>query len=152
MLRVGSLSLSVRSLGVRSLSVHSLGVSSLALSAAFAFGGGGPLRAAQEPQFTPQQLALGDSIFRGRAAGGTCFTCHQLNAKGLPDLAPDLTDTKWIHGDGSYEFIVETIKKGVMKPKQAAAPMLPRGGTSMTDDQILAVAAYVYSLRKAGKK
>jgi len=105
--------------------------------------------ATQESAFTPQQVALGDSIFRGKAAGGTCFVCHQPNAKGLPGLAPDLTDKKWIHGDGSYTFIVETIKKGVPKPKQAAAPMLPRGGTAMNDEQVAAVAAYVFSLSAA---
>src|SRR5687767_869813 len=31
---------------------------------------------------TPAQLALGDSIFHGRAAGGSCFTCHGMDAKG----------------------------------------------------------------------
>lgn len=102
--------------------------------------------AAMEAPTSPAILALGDSIFRGRGAGGTCFTCHQLNAKGLPGLAPDLTDNKWLHGDGSYAFIVATVTKGVPKPKQASAPMLPRGGTNMTDDQIRAVSAYVYSL------
>jgi mono/diheme cytochrome c family protein len=105
----------------------------------------------QDPPFTPQQLARGDSIFRGKLAGGTCFTCHQLNARGLPGLAPDLTDNKWLHGDGSYEFIVATIQKGVPKPKQANAPMLPRGGTGMNEEQIRAVAAYVYSLRNTKK-
>lgn len=94
----------------------------------------------------PAVIARGDSIFRGRTGGGTCFTCHQMNAKGLPGLAPDLTDNKWLHGDGSYAFIVTTIAKGVPKPKQAAAPMLPRGGTNLNDEQIRAVAAYVYSL------
>jgi mono/diheme cytochrome c family protein len=105
----------------------------------------------QDPPITSQQIARGDSIFRGKAAGGTCFTCHQLNAKGLPGLAPDLTDANWIHGDGSYDFIVATIQKGVPKPKQANAPMLPRGGTSLNDGDIRAVAAYVYSLRNAKK-
>jgi mono/diheme cytochrome c family protein len=104
-----------------------------------------------EPDLTPQMIARGDSIFRGKVAGGLCFTCHQLNAKGLPGLAPDLTDDKWIHGDGSYEFIVTNIQKGVPKPKQASGPMLPRGGANLTDADIRAVAAYVYSLRKAKK-
>jgi mono/diheme cytochrome c family protein len=112
---------------------------------------GGAAVQSQDPPITPQQIARGDSIFRGKAAGGTCFTCHQLNAKGLSGLAPDLTDAKWLHGDGSYDFIVATIQKGVPKPKQASAPMLPRGGTSLNDGDIRAVAAYVYSLRNAKK-
>ncbi len=111
---------------------------------------GGPQGTAP-PEVTPERIARGDSIFRGKAGGGTCFTCHQPNAKGIPGLAPDLTDDKWIHGDGSYAFIVQTVTKGVPKPKQAMAPMLPRGGTSLSEEQIRAVAAYVYSLRSVKK-
>ncbi|MGQ0639811.1 MAG: c-type cytochrome [Gemmatimonadaceae bacterium] len=96
---------------------------------------------------TPAMIALGDSIFRGKAAGGTCITCHQANAKGIPGLAPDLTDKTWLHGDGSLAAIMATVEKGVPKPKQAAAPMLPKGGANLTSEQIRAVAAYVYSLR-----
>ena len=95
---------------------------------------------------TTQMIALGDSIFHGKAAGGTCITCHQANAKGIPGLAPDLTDKTWLHGDGSLAAIIVTIEKGVPKPKQAVSPMLPRGGTNLTSDQIRAVAAYVWSL------
>ena len=91
-------------------------------------------------------IARGDSIFRGKVAAGTCITCHQANAKGIPGLAPDLTDKTWLHGDGSLPGIIATIEKGVPKPKQAAAPMLPKGGVNLTSEQISAVAAYVYSL------
>jgi mono/diheme cytochrome c family protein len=101
------------------------------------------------PPFTPGEIALGDSIFHGKVGGGLCFTCHQPNAKGLPGIAPDLTDDKWLHGDGSYDFIVKTVMNGVPKPKQAVAPMLPKGGANLSDAQVRAVAAYVYSLRKA---
>ena len=104
-----------------------------------------PLRLpAQEP--TPQLVALGDSIFKGKVGGGTCMACHQASAKGIPGLAPDLTDKTWLHSDGSLAAIATTIEKGVPRPKQAAAPMLPKGGASLTSDQIKAVAAYVYSL------
>jgi mono/diheme cytochrome c family protein len=99
---------------------------------------------------TPAMIARGDSIFRGKIAGGTCITCHQANAKGIPGLAPDLTDQTWLHSDGSLAAIVTTIEKGVPKPKQAAAPMLPKGGGNLTPEQIRAVAAYVYSL--SGKR
>lgn len=95
---------------------------------------------------TPAMIALGDSIFHGKVAAGTCVTCHQANAKGIPGLAPDLTDKVWLHSDGSLAAIITTIEKGVPKPKQAAAPMLPKGGGSLTPEQIRAVAAYVHSL------
>jgi mono/diheme cytochrome c family protein len=94
---------------------------------------------------TPQQIALGDSIFHGQVAGGTCTACHGQDAKGTA-VAPDLTDSKWINGDGSYQFIVNTITNGVLKPKEHPAPMPPKGGATLTDDQVKAVAAYEYSL------
>jgi hypothetical protein len=51
-----------------------------------------------------------------------------------------------LHGDGSYAFIISTVEKGVPKPKEAIAPMLPKGGARLSVDQVRAVAAYVYSL------
>jgi mono/diheme cytochrome c family protein len=94
---------------------------------------------------SPQQVALGDSIFHGQVAGGTCTACHGQDAKGTA-VAPNLTDSQWLNGDGSYEFIVNTVTNGVPKPKEHPAPMPPKGGAQLTDDQVKAVAAYVYSL------
>lgn len=90
--------------------------------------------------------ALGDSIFHGKAANGICFTCHQPNARGLKGVAPDLTDAKWLHGDGTLEAIMATIEKGVPKPKESPVPMPPWGGAKLTPAQLLAVATYVKSL------
>lgn len=94
---------------------------------------------------TPKQIALGDSIFHGLVAGGTCSACHGQDAKGTA-VAPDLTDQQWLNGDGSYDFLVKTITNGVPNPKQHPAPMPPKGGAPLTDDQVKAVAAYEYSL------
>lgn len=101
----------------------------------------------QDTTFAPAVVALGEKIFHGKAAGGLCFSCHGMNAKGTKGIAPNLTDATWLHGDGSYAFIVSTIQAGVLKPKEAAAPMPPKGGASLSTDQVHAVAAYVYSLR-----
>lgn len=95
---------------------------------------------------TPQMIALGDSIFHGLAAGGMCFGCHGPEGKGVPGVAPDLTAGKWLHGDGSYASIMATVLDGVPKPKVAAAPMPPMGGAKLSEAQVRAVAAYVYSL------
>jgi mono/diheme cytochrome c family protein len=94
---------------------------------------------------SPQQVALGDSIFHGQVAGGTCTACHGQDAKGTA-VAPNLTDAQWINGDGSYDFIVKTVTNGVPQPKEHPAPMPPKGGAQLSDDQVKAVAAYVYSL------
>ena len=90
------------------------------------------------------RIALGGDIFNGRAAGGICFTCHGRNAIGT-QLAPNLTDQTWINGDGSVEFIANTIRTGVPAPKQYPSAM-PAFGSLLSDDQIRSVAAYVNSL------
>jgi mono/diheme cytochrome c family protein len=99
---------------------------------------------------SPALIAQGDSIFRGKLAGGLCFTCHGQDARGLPGLAPSLRDSVWLHGDGGYAFVVKTVSTGVPRPKKAIAPMLPMGGTKLSPQQIRAVAAYVLSLRRGG--
>ena len=100
-------------------------------------------------QITPQMIALGDSIFEGKAAGGICYTCHGPEGEGT-QLGPNLTDQQWLHGDGSYEFIVRNITTGVPTPKQYPGPM-PAFGQTLTAEQIRAVAAYVYSRSHPGR-
>ena len=104
----------------------------------------------QEPTdtmpITPGLIALGDSIFHGKVAGGMCFGCHGVDAKGTPGLAPDLTSGKWLQGDGSYPFVMKIVVDGVPHPKAAAAPMPPMGGAKLTPAEVRAVAAYVFSL------
>jgi mono/diheme cytochrome c family protein len=99
---------------------------------------------------TAAMVAEGDSIFHGKLAGGLCFTCHGVDANGGP-LAPSLTDTVWITGDGSYAFIQKRVTTGMPTPtKPYITPMLPMGGAQLTPDQIKAVASYVYSISHHG--
>lgn len=97
----------------------------------------------------PQLVALGDSIFHGQAAGGTCVTCHGQRGEGS-QIGPNLTDAEWLHGDGGYQFIVNTVTTGVPSPKKYPAAMPPMGGAQLTPDQVRAVAAYVYSVSRRG--
>lgn len=90
--------------------------------------------------------ALGENIFKGKSGNGLCYTCHQVSGKGIPGLGPDLTDAKWLHGDGSVDSIAVTIEKGVAKPREATVPMLPGGGARLNRAQIRALAIYVKSL------
>ncbi len=94
-------------------------------------------------------ISLGDSIFRGQAAGGTCQACHGVGAIGTP-AAPNLADSQWLNGDGSYQFIVTTVANGVQAPKQYPGPMPPMGGAPLSPEQVRAVAAYVFSLSPRG--
>jgi mono/diheme cytochrome c family protein len=94
---------------------------------------------------TRQMVALGDRIYHGQVAAATCTGCHGANAKGTP-LGPDLTGTKWLWGDGSYAAIAKIVTAGVPQPKQYRSPMPPMGGAQLTDDQVSAVAAYIWAL------
>lgn len=76
-----------------------------------------------------------------------CALCHGEDGSGT-SLGPDLTDGEWLHADGSYESIVALVKKGVPRPKRAPGPMLPMGGAALTDEQVAAVACYVYGLTR----
>ncbi len=100
----------------------------------------------QETAITPAQLALGDSVFHGRVGGALCFVCHGPGGKGVSGLGPNLTDKEWLNVDGSMASIEKVVTEGVAKPKKAPAPMPPKGGGQLTEVQIKAAAAYVYSL------
>jgi glucose/arabinose dehydrogenase/mono/diheme cytochrome c family protein len=90
-------------------------------------------------------VELGDDVFHGRTGGAGCTGCHGTDASGTP-LGPPLLGHRWIWGDGSYPSIEKIIKEGVPQPKQYRAPMPPMGGAQLTDEQLSAVAAYVWGL------
>ena len=95
---------------------------------------------------TIAMIAQGDSIFNT----ASCQRCHGKGAVGAQN-GPDLTAGKWQHGSGSYDDIVKTIMTGVpqaeIKDPSHRFNMRARGGVQplLTDDQVKAVAAYVWS-------
>jgi mono/diheme cytochrome c family protein len=98
--------------------------------------------AAPAASVTPELIAQGDKIFHG---AGNCYACHGTNAQG--SVGPNLTDAEWIHSKGSYEEIVAQVTKGVPKEEsKSGIVMPPRGGGTISDEDVKAVAAYVYSL------
>ena len=100
---------------------------------------------------TRAMLDLGDRIFHGEVASGTCAGCHGADGKGTP-LAPDLTAGKWMWSDGSLSGITATIRHGVPKPKEYRSPMPAMGGAQLDEQQLEAVAAYVWGLGHAGSR
>ena len=91
---------------------------------------------------TPAAIAKGDSIFHKT---GMCYACHGSNAEGA--VGPNLTDAEWLHGDGSYDMIVATVTSGIPAEKaKKGIPMPPKGGSSISEEDVKAVAAYVHSL------
>ena len=116
------------------------------LVAAFALLGAGSAaaqeKAAAPAGVTPAAIAKGDTVFH---KSGLCYACHGSNAEG--SVGPSLVDAEWLHGDGSYDMIVATVTSGIPAEKaKKGIPMPPKGGSAITEDEVKAVAAYVYSL------
>ena len=91
---------------------------------------------------SPELVAKGDALFHG---SGNCYACHGSKGEGL--VGPNLTDAEWIHSKGSYDEIVAQINHGVPKAEsKSGIEMPPKGGATLSDDDVKAIAAYVYSL------
>ena len=100
---------------------------------------------------TPASIAMGDSIFNA----GACQRCHGQKGIGAQN-GPSLVAGPWLQSTGKYEEIVATITTGVprtaLKDQTRRFPMNPRGGPmNLDDDQVKAVAAYVYSISRDRK-
>ncbi len=148
------------------MSRRSLAASSVLLALAFSACKGG--EKAQEQQAAPEAAAPsqtaaipagelppgvtqalvdeGNTLFHG---AGLCATCHGADGKGVPGLGANLTDSTWLHSDGSYDAIVKQVIEGVPANVSTSGAAMPaKGGSSLTDDQVKAVASYVWSLSK----
>jgi len=92
-------------------------------------------------------IAQGDAVFHGP---GNCYACHGSKGEGL--VGPSLTDSEWIHSKGTLEEIEAQIIHGVAKEdSKSGIPMPPKGGSTISDEDIKACAAYVHSLsQKSG--
>ena len=100
---------------------------------------------------TPASIAMGDSIFNA----GACQRCHGQKGVGAQN-GPSLVVGPWLQSTGKYEELVATITIGVprtaLKDQTRRFPMNPRGGPmNLNDDQVKAVAAYVYSISRDRK-
>lgn len=106
-------------------------------------------RAQELPQGVTQEMVQeGRAVFTG---DGFCYTCHGNQGRGMQGLGADLTDADWLHGDGSYSYIVRRVQQGVSaNASTSGVPMPPRGGARLTDAEVRAVAAYVWSLSRGG--
>jgi len=96
---------------------------------------------------TKANVALGDSLFNT----GACQRCHGKAGVGAAN-APALDGKKWLQlKSGGYDEIVKLITDGVaqtaIKDPAHRFAMRARGGPmNLTDPQVQAVAAYVWTL------
>ena len=86
--------------------------------------------------------AQGDALYRG---AGSCQSCHGARGEGVTGLGNELTDTTWLHGDGSPAFIQEVILTGIARPKTTLRGM-PAYASRMSGGDAARIASYVYAL------
>lgn len=90
------------------------------------------------------QLASDQSIIeKGRLLfNHNCTPCHGGNGQG--DIAPNLTDRYWIHGN-TYKDIMSTIILGTHKG-------MPRHMDKLTYDQLSQIVVYINSIRDSNQE
>lgn len=96
------------------------------------------------PGVTAEMVNEGQRLF-----GTVCVACHGPAGTGT-QLAPALNNQDWIHINGEYEEILEITRSGVMQPQEHPTPMPPMGGGNFDDEQLRAIAAYVYNISHGG--
>ena len=107
-----------------------------------------PARAQVRPPSRPAEvtdsaIAWGKALFHGSA---NCAACHGAGGRGS-DYGPPITGALWLHGPGTYEWLIEQVKHGVPADKSFTGEAMPmRGWTTMNDEDVKAVAAYVWSI------
>lgn len=116
----------------------------------------------QQQEEAPEPVSLTDTIPEAVLAamvdtgaalfnGGTCILCHAVGGRGDGRRGPDLTDVEWLHSDGSFEGVSETIAWGVRRQDMKAVTprpfeMSPSGGMQLSSRQLQGIAAYVWTL------
>jgi mono/diheme cytochrome c family protein len=125
-----------------------------ACSSATASGGANASVAAAPPRpaaATAANIALGDSLYHA----GSCQRCHGQKGVGAQN-GPSLVTGPWLHSAGDFDAIAATITTGIpranIKDATRRFQMNPRGGPmNLTDAQVQAVAAYVWSISRDKK-
>ena len=109
-----------------------------------ACGGGATTPAASEGP-------AGDAVKGKVAFEGTCYSCHGIDAKGLPGLGKDLTTSEFAKGKTDAE-LVEFLKVGrsTSDPlNTTGVDMPPKGGNpALTDEDLSNVVAYLRTLEQ----
>lgn len=86
---------------------------------------------------------------RGETLYAQCAACHGADARGVPNLGKDLVTSKFLHSLTDEELLT-FIKTGrpIWDPLNTTGiDMPPKGGNpALTDDDIMAIIAYIHSL------
>lgn len=107
-----------------------------------AAGGATPVlaAAATPPGVSQAMVEEGQQLY-----GTVCSACHGAAGAGS-QIAPQLDDGEWLNVSGAYDEIVNVIHTGVANPVQYPGAMPPLGGGNFNEEQVRALAAYVFAL------
>lgn len=99
---------------------------------------------------TAERVVQGSRMFNN----GSCTICHAVVGSGPGPRAPDLSDPVWLHSEGDFAGIFQTVFWGVPREKKRIrAPwtleMHPKGGMAIDFEQTKAIAAYVWTLSRS---
>jgi mono/diheme cytochrome c family protein len=72
-----------------------------------------------------------------------------IGRAGGTSVGPSLSNGLWVWGDGSLPAITKTITTGVPRPRNYTGVMPPKGGAELSDQDVAAVAAYVWAVGHA---
>lgn len=123
-----------------------LGVLALLFSSASA-AGAQPEPVAVPDSVTAERVLEGSELYNG----GSCAACHAVGGRGVGRRAPDLSDIEWLHSEGDFDGIFESIFWGVPEDRMKAVTprpfeMHPRGGMTIDREQMKALTAYVWTV------
>ncbi|MCC6614121.1 MAG: c-type cytochrome [Anaerolineae bacterium] len=93
--------------------------------------------------YDPALVSEGEQLFM------QCAACHGPDARGLPNLGKDLVESEFVHSLSDEELLafVQTGRPLWDPMNTTGIDMPPKGGNpALTDEQILAIIAYVRSL------
>lgn len=102
---------------------------------------------ASAAEYDPALVAQGETLFL------LCSACHGADGRGLPNLGKDLVDSEFVHSLSDADLLT-FIKTGrpIWDPLNTTGIDMPgKGGNpALTDDDILAIIAYIRSLSATG--
>ena len=97
--------------------------------------------------YDPALVSQGEQLFL------LCSACHGADGRGLPNLGKDLVESEFVAGltDSELSNFIKTGRPIWDALNTTGIDMPPKGGNpAMTDDDILAVIAYIRSLQAGG--
>jgi disulfide bond formation protein DsbB len=97
--------------------------------------------------YDPALIAEGQELFLA------CSACHGPDAHGLPNLGKDLVNSEFVHSlsDADLLTFIKTGRPIWDAMNTTGIDMPPRGGNpALTDDDLLAIIAYVRSMSAQG--